>query len=189
MVALLLELGADPLAVDSSGLLAAAYATAPNVDRRVMEAIRAMTAAELDSAVRGHRPARAGTMDLLASLALGEWETAARLVQANPELIDRGRAKGGALHLMAKRNDVAALQWLLDHGADPNARWSHWDAEVTPLHLAASQGHVEIVRLLLAAGGDPNIRDSKYDGDARGWADHFGQPEILQLLEAHATTS
>jgi ankyrin repeat protein len=74
------------------------------------------------------------------------------------------------LHLLAKRGDVRAVRWLLNHSADPNARWSHWDAEVTSLHLAAAQGHVEVVRLLLAAGADPSIRDSKHDGDAIGWA-------------------
>ena len=184
MISLLLELGADPLAVDGSGQSVAVYATAPDTDRRVMEKIRAMTSAELISAVRGHRPPRGGPMDLVALLALGEWDTAAQLLRENAGLIE---PSGGVLHLMAKRNDVAAVKWLLDHGADPNGRWAHWDAEVTPLHLAASQGHAEIVRLLLAAGADPSIRDSKHDSDAIGWAEYFRQPEIVQILKAHAT--
>src|SRR5262245_1549879 len=40
MVALLLELGADPLSVDGSGQTVAIYATAPDTDRPVMERIR-----------------------------------------------------------------------------------------------------------------------------------------------------
>ena len=88
MVALLMDLGADPLAVDGSGLSAAAYATSPHVDRRVMEAIAALTSAELTSAARGDRRPRAGVMDLMAALALGDWETAARLVHEIPELIE-----------------------------------------------------------------------------------------------------
>ena len=51
----------------------------------------------------------------------------------------RARRPGGALHLTAKRGDAAAVRWLLERGADPNARWGHWDAEVTPLHLAAAR--------------------------------------------------
>ena len=189
MVALLLELGADPLGVDDSGFPAAAYATAPDVDRRAMEAIREMTAAELLSATRGQRPPRAGTMDLVATLALGDGETAARLIREDPELIERGPAKGGALHLMAKRGDAAALQWLLDHGADPNASWAHWDADVTPLHLAVMADHADVVRLLLAAGADPSLRDSKHDSDAIGWADFFGRRDLIRIFEAHATGS
>jgi ankyrin repeat protein len=78
------------------------------------------------------------------------------------------------------------VKWLLDHGADPNAHWAHWDAEVTPLHLAVLGGHPAIVRLLLSAGADPRIRDSKHDSDAIGWADFFGRQEIVRMLKAHA---
>lgn len=158
MVALLLELGADPLGTDGSGYPAAAYATAPGIDRSAMELIR----------VRG-------TMDLFTALALADWDAAERL------FVDG--ASDGVLHLMAKRGDVSAVQWLLDHGADPNARWSHWDAEVTPLHLAALGGHAEVVPMLLAAGADPTIRDSKHDSSAVGWAEFFRRAEIVQILK------
>jgi ankyrin repeat protein len=181
MVSLLLDLGADPLAVDGAGMPAAAYATAPDLDLRVMEKIRALTSSELVSAERGNRPPRTGMMDLVAAVALGDWETAATLLNANRKVIEPG-----VLHLMAKRNDVAALKWLLDHGADPNARWAHWEAEVTPLHLAASQGHAESVRQLLNGGADPSIRDSMHDADAIGWAEFFRRPDVVQILKAHA---
>jgi ankyrin repeat protein len=186
MVALLLELGADPLAVDGSGIPAAGYATSPGIDRRVMEAIRTMTAAELVSAERGLRSPRAANMDLVAALALGEWETAARLVRGNPGLLGKG---GGVLHLMAKRGDARAVQWLLDRSADPSARWPHWDTEVTPLHLAILEDHTDIVRLLLSAGADPGIHDSKHDADAIGWAEFFQRRDILQILKAHAAST
>ncbi|MEO8452006.1 MAG: ankyrin repeat domain-containing protein [Gemmatimonadota bacterium] len=78
------------------------------------------------------------------------------------------------------------MKWLLEHGFDPNARWKHWDAEVVPLHRAAAGGHGEIVRLLLQAGADPHIRDSKHDGDALGWARHFGQKDVAELIESYA---
>jgi ankyrin repeat protein len=186
MVALLLELGADPLAVDGSGQPAAIYATSPDADRPVMERIRAMLAEELESAARGHRPPRVALLDMVAVLALGDWKTARRLVRESPELIAPGGAAAGSLHLLAKRNDVAGVRWLLAHGANPNARWAHWDAEVTPLHLAAAQGHVEVVRLLLRAGADPSVRDSKHDSDPAGWAEHFGRAEVGRMLRSHA---
>jgi hypothetical protein len=123
-------------------------------------------------------------LDLFGALALGDEGTAAVLLRADPSVIE----DGWPLHLVAKRGDAEAVRWLLEHGADPNARWSHWDAEVTPLHLAAAQGHVDVVRLLLAAGADPSIRDSKHDGDAKGWAKYGRVPrspnaeEIVRIL-------
>ena len=113
-----------------------------------------------------------------AAASIRDWNTASQLAAANPQLID----KGGALHLLSKRGDATAVQWLLEHGANPNALWAHWEAEVTPLHLAAAQGHAEIARLLLSAGADPRIRDTRHDGDALGWAEFFKKPEIVQLL-------
>jgi ankyrin repeat protein len=183
MVSLLMDLGADPLAVDGSGQPAAIYATSPNIDRQVMERIRALTTSELISAGRGDRQVRGTMMDIIAALSLGDWDTASRLLHDDPKVIE----SSGALHLMAKRNDVAAVKWLLDHGVDPNARWAHWDADVTALHLAAAQGHPDVVRALLDAGADPSIRDSKHDGDALGWAEFFRQPEIVRMLKAHGT--
>jgi len=180
MVALLVELGADPLATDGAGYGAMTYATSPGVDRPMLEAVRKLTAAELTSAERGSRRVHGNVTDLVASLSLGDMSAAERLVRDNPEL----HVAGGALHLLAKRGDVRAVQWMLDHGADPNARWAHWDADVTPLHLAAWQGHAGVVEALLAAGADPTIRDSKHDGDAFGWAEHGGHTNIVQLLKS-----
>jgi ankyrin repeat protein len=166
MVELLLDLGATPTATDGEGVPASVYAAAPDVDRAVIETLT-----------------RRGGIDLFGALALGDEDTATRLLGE-----DLGLIEPGVLHLLAKRGDVRAVGWLLDRGADPNAQWSHWDAEVTPLHLAAAQGHAEVVRLLLAAGADPSIRDSKHDGDAIGWAASGRVPpdprwrEVVKLL-------
>jgi ankyrin repeat protein len=177
MISLLLELGADPLAVDGSGQPVAAYVTAPGTDRHVMEKVVAMTSAEIVSAARGNRAPRSTPMDLAALVSLGDWNTAGHLLSGNAALIEPG---GGVLHLMAKRNDVAAVRWLIDHGADVNGRWG--DAEVTPLHLAAQQGHLDSARLLLAGGADSTIRDSQHDSDALGWASFFQKPDIVRLI-------
>src|SRR5262245_48260271 len=178
MVDLLVELGADPLAVDGGGMPVAVYADDPDIDLPVMRKIHKMTLEELDSAARGRRPLNVGVMDLVAAAALRDWDTASRLAAANPQLVN----KGGALHLLGKRGDATAVKWLLEHGANPNALWPHWDADVTALHLAAARGQAEVARLLLGAGADPTIRDSKHDGDAIGWAEFFKQPEVVRML-------
>lgn len=183
MVALLLDLGADPLGTDGSGYTAALNATSPGVDRQVMHAIRTMLLAEMRSADRGVRMPQVDVMDLVALLALRDWTDAERLLQAAPHLAASSDGKVSALHLMAKRGDADAVRWLLAHGADPNAGWMHYDARVTALHLACFGDSVDVARELLAAGADPRIRDDKHEGDARGWAEHFGARRILEALE------
>ena len=163
MIALLLELGADPLATDASGFTAVAYATEPDVDAAVLKAISE----------------RIGPT-LLTSLGLNDWESAARIVHMSPASAN----EEGVLHLMAKRGQVDAVRWLLSHGANPNAQWSHWGALVTPLHLAALGNHADVAHALLDAGADVTIRDSMHDSDALGWATFFRRNEIVDLIKA-----
>jgi ankyrin repeat protein len=75
------------------------------------------------------------------------------------------------------------VKWLLSHGANPNAKWNHWGALVTPLHLAVLGNHPEVSRALLDAGADPTIRDSMHDSDALGWATFFRRNEIVELIK------
>jgi ankyrin repeat protein len=148
-----------------------------------MEKVRGMISVEFLSAQRGERPVRSNPLDLVALLALGEWAMAAQLILENPQLSEAG---GGVLHLMAQRNDIKAVKWLLERNADPNARWADGDVELTPLHLAAARGHADVVRVLLAGGADVTIRDTKHGAEAIGWARYFKQPEIVKILEDHA---
>ena len=179
MIALLIELGADPLAADADGFPPAAYAMSPDADRAMMESIRAMTTAELRSAERGERTPRTQALDLLAALALHDWETAERLIRGDPRLLEPSR---GILHLAAKRGDARVARWLLDHGTPPNGLWAHWDSNVTPLHLAVLGGHPDVIRVLRDAGADPMIEDSKHHSGALGWAEFFGRTELVELL-------
>jgi ankyrin repeat protein len=178
MAALLIELGADPLAVDAQGQAVAAYAKTMDADRPVMEAIRKQTQAELVSAERGSRASRASGMDLVAALALEDFVLAERLVGDNRGVIDAGNA----LHLMAQRGDIGAVRWLLDHGANPNAAATLGQGGVTALHLAAWNGRVDIATMLLDAGADPTLRDTEHDSDPLGWAEFAGQRAVVHLL-------
>lgn len=162
MIVLLLELGADPLGTDASGFTAVAYATDPQIDVPVLEAIRQ----------------RVGPT-LLTSLGLNDWESAARILERDPSAVE----EAGVLHLMAKRGNAAAVKWLVARGANPNALWNHWDALVTPLHLATLANHADVARELLDAGADSTIRDSMHDSDALGWANFFQRREIVELIE------
>jgi ankyrin repeat protein len=169
MVALLLHLGADPQGPDDAGYPAIFYAANANVSERIVEML-----------------ASGGHMDLLTAVALGNFVTAEPLLRASRAA---GSVDRGVLHLMAKRGDARAVRWLLAHGADPNEKWPHYDADVTPLQMAAWGGNVDVARLLLDAGADPTIRDNKHDGDALGWAEHFQRPEIVALLKSRMSSA
>jgi ankyrin repeat protein len=169
MVALLLELGADPRWTDGNGSSASAYVSFPGVKRATVDAL-----------------ARGGIHDLVLALIVGDAAVASRIWERRASF-DAKSVDAGALHLLAKRGELKAVQWLLERGADPNARWDHWDALVTPLHLVCwppeTKDRRRILELLLDAGGDPSIRDSMHDGDARGWAEHMGLERLMKILD------
>jgi ankyrin repeat protein len=134
MVALLVDLGADPLGVDGAGHSVAAYATTPDVDRPVMEAIRALTGGSHLSALALHdfEPAGLdpGALHLMAKR--GD-------VTAVRWLIDEGvdpdalwthwGAEVTALHLAAAYGHEDTAQALLEAGADPALRDSLHDSD------------------------------------------------------------
>jgi ankyrin repeat protein len=161
MIELLIRLGANPFGTDAAGFPPAAYAMEVDADRRLHEVLR-----------------NAGYLDLFTALVVNDYLVAAEILRRVPDAARRG----GILHLMAKRGHVVAVKWLLANGADPNAMWTHWDADVTPLHLAVLGNHPDSARALLDAGANPRLKDSKHDSDAIGWAEFFKRPALVDLL-------
>jgi ankyrin repeat protein len=131
---------------------------------------------------------------LVGALLAGEAGTAAELVAADPELIDRARAARPALAVWAAgqgRLDAVAL--LLDHGFDVNALGRSdipsdqpWESA---LHVAASRGDRPLAELLLARGADRTVRDRRFDATPQDWAEHFDQPDLAALLAAPETST
>jgi ankyrin repeat protein len=100
--------------------------------------------------------------------------------------LDADVYRGTALAWASSCGHVAAVQRLLELGADPNARTTfggpdHGEA-ATPLHLAAESNRLEVMRALLKAGADPTIRDARHDHTPAGWAEYGGQQAALDLL-------
>jgi ankyrin repeat protein len=100
--------------------------------------------------------------------------------------LDADVYRGTALAWASSCGHVAAVQRLLELGADPNARTTfggpdHGEA-ATPLHLAAESNRLEVMRALLEAGADPTIRDARHDHTPAGWAEYGGQQAALDLL-------
>ena len=110
---------------------------------------------------------------------MGEAE---RLLREDPDRLAGSGVSSGTLHLMAKRNNLAAARWLLEHGADVSGLWDHWDSTVTALHLAIMENHPDMVQLLLDAGADTYIKDSKHHSDAMGWAEFFERRPLVDMV-------
>jgi ankyrin repeat protein len=74
------------------------------------------------------------------------------------------------------------VNWLLEHGLDPNYRYG---PGYTPLLAAAANGHLENVKLLLAHGSDPHAAGN--DGkSALALATERNHTDVVDFLSARA---
>lgn len=89
--------------------------------------------------------------------------------------------KGGwtPLHCTIFSNSPEIAEYLLEHGANANARGQ--DNE-TPLHVAAPRNRIEIARLLLAFGADTAAKDANGHTPLY-WAKDNGDDEMVALLQ------
>jgi len=78
----------------------------------------------------------------------------------------------------AMNQDTAAVQQLLDTGADPDTRGQF---DTPPLHWSVRYDELEAATLLLEAGADPNI-SSRYGVTPLGLAVANGNPAMVDLL-------
>jgi len=98
-----------------------------------------------------------------------------------------------ALVHAAHNERPAAVAWLLERGADPDAGPYQGCGA---LHLAAAFGALESVRLLLAAGADVDRRNDFNGDNAVGWAEYVlarerpgdpGVSAVRDLLRSHGS--
>jgi uncharacterized protein len=75
------------------------------------------------------------------------------MLEADPTLVhSKDKWEFTALHGVAGEEQYEMAEYLLNHGADPNAKN---DEGITPLHLAA---YPEMAELLVRRGADINVR-------------------------------
>jgi ankyrin repeat protein len=96
-------------------------------------------------------------------------------------------ARPGLVVWAAAHGKPGAVELLIAAGFDVNAM-GRADAPAddpweTALHVAAMNGNLERARSLLALGADTGIRDARFDSTPLGWARHFDQQDLIDLLE------
>src|SRR5262249_11106946 len=86
--------------------------------------------------------------------------------------------------------DVKTVTWLLDQGADANARETRRSRQ-TALHEAAWEGKLDVAKLLLSRGADPSAIDEEHHTTPLVWAktarDRFNRVAcqgVIDLLES-----
>ncbi len=87
-----------------------------------------------------------------------------------------------AFVMAANCSQLRAMQSLHQRGAHVNAMPPGYHWRGTALHAAASQGERNVIEWLLTSGADPSIRDGLVGSDARGWAEHHGHLDLVELL-------
>ena len=85
-----------------------------------------------------------------------------------------------AMYAAARNGHTDVVEYLLDHGADVDAKGVFGG---TGLHWAAINGHRNVVELLVARGASRDIRDVRYNSTPEGWAREGGHTELAKLLE------
>src|SRR5512135_1032986 len=123
---------------------------------------------------------RGARVDVHAAATLGMMDVLERLVRADPALV---HARGGdgqtPLH-MAQTIDVA--KWLLDHGADIDAR--DVDHESTPAQYMI-RGRQDVARFLVSRGCHTDILMAAALGDLALVRKHLGaDPECIRVFVA-----
>lgn len=175
IAATLLELGADPAAVDDSG-----YVADPVHCRNfVTRSFFALATPEIVAGcIEEGASVNVAVFDALSRVATDPWgprplhtavqsardpATIAVLLQAGAAVHGRNEEDHTPLHHAAEKGTPAIVRTLLEAGARVDMRASgfnvDWGWDWTPLHLAArSNPDPEVVRLLLAAGANADAR-------------------------------
>jgi len=186
LVSMLLRAGADPAPDPRRGLTpleAALYHGA--VEAAELLAQRQISPLALWSV------AALGRLDLLDTMIDGDGRLLPSATAHRPNLADVGwppppppdddrqTVLDEALAYASINGRDAAVEWLLDRGADVDGRPY---LNVTPLHFAVQFDRASTVALLLARGADPGIRDDIHGGSPLGWASYQGRDELARLL-------
>jgi ankyrin repeat protein len=156
MIALLVDHGADPMAVEEGLTAIARAAREGRSDVLELLAHRSIPI-DLDGVDR-----------LIAACAMGDSAAVKSIVEREPQLVGEVVVMGGELLAkFASTDNRAGVRQLLDAGVDVKSPFTEGDGyfdeakNSLAIHVAARRGRPEIVRLLIERGSPVDVRDEK----------------------------
>ena len=168
----LLDLGANPDAVDAGGLTAldeAAVRGRTDMARMLLDAGAALT--------------------LASAIALERTEEVERLLREDPEVLKPGQRWGTLIVRAAAEGSAHMIETLIRLGADPDVQDDPTTSVdgargYTPLHAAAFHGNLAAVEVLLMHGANAKLRESRYGGTPAGWANFARKQDVFERLRS-----
>jgi ankyrin repeat protein len=122
IVALLLDLGADPNATDATGATPLTTVSQEDSDLGIVAML-----------------VEAGAkFDFLTAVNLRRYDLAEAMLREEPARIGAEGRDTVALHLAVNKKNRDAVRWLIDHGVDVNAKRPMWESRMTP---SSSRGY------------------------------------------------
>ncbi len=126
------------------------------------------------------------SLDVMEAAAMGRIEELGELVVEDPARVGEHSLDGFTpLHLAAFFGQPAAVKWLLERGADPNAVAKN-PTMVRPLHSAVASGLTESVVALVDGGADVNAAQQGGWTPLQAAAMHNRLEMVRSLLAAGA---
>lgn len=167
--------------------LAVAFSLTPNIGHWYPKDFESLLDRALGSILEPEIAAAANTVSqspIFEAARRGDLETVARLLEADPKLVEAKNAEGEtALHIAAgcRRGEEAALpvvRLLLEKGSAVNAQSS---SHQTPLLYASYGGFGRIVELFIAKGALVQYQDT-YGRSPLHYAAREGHPRVVEML-------
>jgi hypothetical protein len=125
---------------------------------------------------------------MVARLLAGDQAGAESLERDNPLALEEVKlTRPGLIVWAAVLGRTSAVDLIAGLGFDVNAKartdgpgTTEWE---TALHHTARAGNLALARRLVELGADPDVRDHRFGSTPLGWAQHFGQPELIAFLD------
>jgi ankyrin repeat protein len=112
--------------------------------------------------------------------AASDQKAASQMLRDKPDWLHTKSSIGEtALHYLVIENDIEAVKFLIDKGAEVDNR-DDWGG--TPLMHAAQLGHVDMCLLLMEKGADVNAKDNVMDWTPLHFAARSGKADLLDSM-------